>query len=380
MALCPDSSCAFRRAWALAAAALLTAAVALAAHAGSAHASTPYVAVSANHLVGASGETIRLLGVDRSGSEYMCLGGSEIFDGPVTGGAVAAMAAWHINAVRVPLNEDCWLGIDGIGPQVAGAAYQAAIAQYVQTLQSYGLIVILDLHWAAPGSHRAESQWPMADADHAPSFWASVASVFASNHGVIFDLFNEPYIPSWSCWLEGCQATYDDAGTNVVYETAGMQALLNAVRGAGASQPVMLGGLEYANDESQWLSHEPVDSAHQLAVSFHTYNEPVCDTEACWNSTLAPLTEHVPVVTGEMGEDRCRDTYINQYMPWADAHGVSYLGWTWDSTAAPSHWSCSKGPALIKNYKGVPTRFGKGLREHLAGLAASARGARRRRA
>ena len=24
------------------------------------------------------------------------------------------MKAWNINAVRVPLNEDCWLGINGV--------------------------------------------------------------------------------------------------------------------------------------------------------------------------------------------------------------------------------------------------------------------------
>jgi endoglucanase len=366
--------------------ALLTAVVALTGSAGSADArvparapvAAPHVGVSVNHLVGAGGETIRLLGVDRSGAEYMCLGGSEVFDGPVSNTAVQAMVAWHINAVRVPLNEDCWLGINGISPQVGAAAYQAAIAQYVQTLQSYGLVVILDLHWAAPGGYRAESQWPMADADHAPSFWSSVASAFSSNHGVVFDLFNEPYITSWSCWLEGCRTTYNDAGTIVTYQTAGMQSLVNAVRAAGASQPLMLGGLEYASDESQWLSHEPVDSAHQLAVSFHTYNFSACNGEPCWSSTIAPLAEKVPVITGEMGEDRCRATYINQYMPWADAHGVSYLGWTWNSTGAPSHWSCSRGPALIKNYKGVPTRFGLGLKRHLAALSVSARHAHKR--
>jgi hypothetical protein len=339
----------------------------------------PYVAVSGNHLVDSSSAPERLLGVNRSGSEYMCMGGSEIFDGPVSSESVQAMAAWHINAVRVPLNEDCWLGINGVPAAVGGGAYQGAIEQYVQTLQSFGLIVILDLHWAAPGAYRAESQWPMADADHSPSFWASVATAFASNHGVVFDLFNEPYVGSWACWLEGCQETYNDAGTVVSFKTAGMQSLVNAVRGTGATQPLMLGGLEYANDESQWLKYEPLDAAHQLVVSFHNYNEPICDTEACWNSTIAPLTEHVPVVTGEMGENRCRSTYIKQYMPWADARGVSYLGWAWDSTRAPSRWNCSRGPALIKTYKGAPTRFGAGLKEHLA-LIAPARRARRRAA
>jgi hypothetical protein len=335
-------------------------------------ASKPYVAVSGNHLVNASGETIRLLGVDRSGAEYMCLGGSQVFDGPVTAKAVAAMAAWHIDAVRVPLNEDCWLGIDGIDAKVGGVAYQRAIERYVHTLQAHGLVAILDLHWAAPGSHRAESQWPMADAEHAPEFWSSVARAFKSNHGVVFDLFNEPYSISWPCWLDGCTTSYDDSGTTVSYETAGMQSLVNAVRATGADQVLMLGGLEYSSDESEWLKYEPSDPDHQLAVSFHTYNFSGCSEESCWNSTIAPLAEQVPVITGELGENGCTDTYIDRYMPWADAHGISYLGWTWDSTGPPSNWSCSEGPALITNYEGEPTAFGIGLKEHLAALAASA--------
>src|SRR6266571_7113825 len=44
----------------------------------------------------------------------------------------------------------------------------------------------------------------------------------------------------------------------------------------------------------------------------------------------------------------------------ADAHGISYLGWTWDT------WDCASGPALISNYDGTPTAFGIGFRNHLA--------------
>jgi hypothetical protein len=348
---------------------LPAAAAARPARATSAANATPYVAVKGNHLVNAAGQTIRLLGVDRSGSEYMCTGGWGIFDGPVDGAAVQAMAAWHIDAVRVPLNEDCWLAINGVKPSLSGAAYQGAIEEYVRMLQSSGLVVILDLHWAAPGAHRAESQWPMADADHAPAFWASVAKAFASNHGVAFDLFNEPYITSWSCWLSGCGASYKDGQTTVTYQTAGMQSLVTAVRSAGATQPVLLGGLQWAGDESQWLSHEPADPAHQLAVSFHNYNFIGCDTEACWNTTIAPLARQVPVVTGELGQSGCRAGYVDKYMPWADAHGISYLGWTWDAVSAS--WTCSGGPALIKNYEGVPTTYGTGLEHHLAELAAA---------
>jgi Cellulase (glycosyl hydrolase family 5) len=338
------------------------------AFARTARVAAPTVAVSGNHLVNASGQTVRLLGVNRSGAEYECLGGSSVFDGPVNAKAVKAMAAWHIDAVRVPLNEDCWLGINGVSAQTSGKAYVKAIKRYVHTLQAHGLIAILDLHWAAPGTHVAREQWPMADADHAPAFWSSVAKTFAKNHGVVFDLFNEPFITSWTCWLSGCTTTFETSGTKVSFQTAGMQTLVNAVRSAGANQVIMLGGLSFAGDDGEWLKHEPSDPDHQLAVSFHTYNFGGC-TESCWNSMIAPLAKTVPVVTGEVGENGCTDTFIDQYMTWADSHGVSYLGWTWDSTGPPSNWDCSAGPALISDYEGTPTAFGIGLREHLAALA-----------
>jgi hypothetical protein len=359
-----------RIAAALRSTAVLAAALAFALVAQAAAAAQPYVAVDGSHLVDEAGATIRLLGVDRSGAEYECLGGEQVFDGPTDEASVAAIAAWHVNAVRVPLNEDCWLGINGIATSVGGLAYQSAIEQYVQTLQAHGIVVILDLHWAAPGDHLAASQWPMADADHAPEFWKSVASAFASNHGVIFDLFNEPYITSWSCWLEGCATSYEDEGSTVTYQSAGMQSLVDAVRSTGAGQPIMLGGLGYSSDESEWLAHQPHDPDGQLVVSFHTYNFSACNSEACWNERIAPLAERVPVITGEMGENGCKDSYIDRYMPWADEHGISYLGWTWNSTKAPSYWSCGEGPALIKTYAGKPTPFGAGLKRHLARLAA----------
>ena len=324
-----------------------------------------YVRVDGNHLVNGAGRTIKLLGVDRSGAEYMCVAGGQVFDGPSDSASVAAMASWHINAVRVPLNEDCWLGINGVA--TGGSTYQSAIFSYVRTLQSFGLYVILDLHWAAPGVHVAASQWPMADESHAPAFWKSVATIFKGNHGVIFDLFNEPYITSWGCWLHGCTASYKDNGSSVTYTTAGMQQLVDAVRATGSTAPIMLGGLGWAGNESQWLKYEPRDARHQLIVSFHNYNFGGCTSVACWNQVVAPLAKVVPVVTGEFGENGCKDVYAIKYMDWADAHGISYLGWTWDSVRAGG-WSCGGGPALITNYNGTPTAYGRGLREHLEKL------------
>jgi hypothetical protein len=325
------------------------------------------IQVRGNQLVNQNGQTIRLLGVDRSGAEYECVTSHKVFDGPSNAASVKTMVSWHINAVRVPLNEDCWLGINGV--VTGGATYRNQIVRYVRTLESFGLYVILDLHWSAPGTNIAATQWPMADADHSPAFWKSMAATFKSDHAVLFDLFNEPYIKSWSCWRSGCQTSYGLNGSNVYYQTAGMQQLVNAVRSTGATTPLMLGGLAFSSDETQWRQYEPKDPDHQLVVSFHTYSWGNCNNVSCWSADIAPLAKSFPVVTGEFGEDGCTDTYDLTFMPWADRHGVSYIGWTWDATDAG--WDCSSGPALIEDYNGKPTAYGIALKDHLAQLAKS---------
>jgi len=75
----------------------------------------PTVSVRGNHLISSKGKVVRMTGVNRSGAEYACAEGWGIWDGPTnTNSAVQAIAAWHVNAVRIPLNEDCWLGINGV--------------------------------------------------------------------------------------------------------------------------------------------------------------------------------------------------------------------------------------------------------------------------
>jgi hypothetical protein len=339
------------------------------------------IEVTGNHLTTLGGTTVRLLGVNRSSGEYNCISHSAttVFAGPTNAASIAAMTSWHVNAVRLPLNEDCWLGINGTNPRLSGAHYRAKVKRYVDSLNAAGLYVILDLHWAAPGKILANEQWPMADASHAPAFWRSVGSMFASDRAVLFDLYNEPFISSWSCWENGCSTQFTSAGRSVTYQTAGMQQLVNAVRSSGARNPLLLGGVGYASDESQWAQYEPQDPDNQLIVSFHTYNFTGCNNVGCWNQEIAPLASKVPVVTGEFGENDCADGYSLAYMNWADAHGVSYLGWAWDAT--DSGWSCTGGPALIVNYGGTPTAYGIGLQSHLAMLAsASAASAARPRA
>lgn len=321
-----------------------------------AHAGTPLsIAVSGNHFVNGAGATVRLLGVNVPSTEYACDQGWGYSAQPRTLATAQAIASWHANAVRVPLNEDCWLGLNGepSGGTDTAAGYQQAIETWVADLNAAGLYAILDLHWSAPGTDNADGQRPMPD-DHSVAFWTSVSTAFAGNHAVVFDAFNEPYSPaangnsslavSWSCWLDGgCLlpvANQDDPINDAdTYTAVGMQAIVDAIRATGSAQPILLGGLSYANDLSGWLAHEPVDPDHQLAASFHNYYGEACDTTSCWESTIASLSTHVPVVTGEFdqgydcaGSPTSPDalsTFDTTFMNWADADGVSYLAWGW---------------------------------------------------
>src|SRR5665213_2534271 len=217
------------------------------------------VHVSNGQLVDGNGKTIRLLGLDVGGTEKGCVESGLVTNGePLTQATADAIKSWKVNAVRVPLNEDCWLGINGVSPAVSAQAYQAAIKQWVTYLHNDGIIAILDLHFAAPATVLANSEYPMADEDHSPTFWQQVASAYKSDPAVIFDLFNEPYIgntgvtttssvPNWTCWLNGCTVV-DNHNTNITYTTAGMQQLVDTVRSTGATQPIMVGGLNYAGD------------------------------------------------------------------------------------------------------------------------------------
>jgi endoglucanase len=320
------------------------------------------------------GKPTRLLGVSHSGSEYLCArdGARGVFEGPDPDALAASLLAWgHVNTVRLPLNEDCWLGINGVSAATSGPAYRAAIVQYASRLHAHGLFTVVDLHWSSPGSHPALGQQPMPDADHAPTFWASVAGAFEGDPMTVFDLFNEPFVtPSnastsdpWACWADGCTVTVSTGEVAGSWRAAGMRELVAAVRGVGARNVIMLGGLGYANDLTGWLAHVPIDPLGQLAASFHLYNFNPCADATCWDAQIAPVAVRVPVITGELGENDCAHGLLDAYLPWADAHHVSYLGWSWNA------WDCAKGPALISGYEGTATAFGQGLRDHLATTA-----------
>jgi hypothetical protein len=312
--------------------------------------SPPALYVKGSHIVDGDGRRVQLNGVNRSGTEYACAQGWGIFDGPSDRRSIKAIRSWHVHAVRVPLNEDCWLEINGVSAEFGGAAYRKAITRFVRRLERAGINPILDLHWTAPGDQLADGQRPMPDADHSPDFWRSVAHRFGADQAVIFDLFNEPHDVSWRCWRRGCAIDG--------WRAVGMQRLVDVVRNAGATNVLMVGGLGWAGDLSKWSAERPRDPLHRLVASWHVYDFGSCTDEACWRSQIDGVAGHAPTLIGEFGEVDCAHGFIDGLMRWADREKLGYVAWTWDN------WPSCDGPTLITSYDGTPTAYGLGVRDH----------------
>ena len=340
--------------------------------------------MAGNHLVDArSGQTFIPRGVNWPSFEYACSDGYGYANsagadkvGPTAAGA-ALIASWHINTVRLPLNQDCWLGDDGLPRFGQAPGYRAAVRRWVSALHKAGLAVVLDLHWSGPAGVVADGQRAMPD-DRSDDFWSSVARTFKKDRSVIFDVFNEPYSRydangalvfdlTWDCWRAGGCAvprTGDrqtlDGGT---FTAIGMWALVDAIRATGAKQPIMLGGIDYASDLRSWLANRP--GYKQVVASFHNYGGHLCHNTACWDEVIQPIAAEAPVVTGEFGETDCA-TSPKTFMDWADRHGVGYLMWAW--WVLPD--SACSSLAVIADVKGTARApNGTALKAQLAALA-----------
>ena len=351
-----------------------------------------FVHVSGSHLIGIHGKPLRLVGVNRSGTEYACAGpvdgggfGYGVFQGPADDRSVRAMLSWKINAVALPLNEACWLGgYAGLNPQFTGARYRSAIVQYVQRLNRFGIYVVLRLSAAAPGDMAfgsdtsSTNEVPMADSDHAVAFWSSLAGTFKRNKMVLFHTFDEPHDVDWPCLLQGCTAVDAPDGKSRYgsYETAGNQSMVDAIRTAGARQPIILSGPDFASDLSGWQQYLPRDPAHQLVANISSFD--YSDYVVSHRAELRAFSRSHPVIVGGFGDTSCTSAYSSKLMAIMDSLKQSYLAWTWNTVQ--DYGGCSN--ALLDDagapiadqpagyYSARPSGYGRGVRDHYRALPA----------
>ncbi|HSW96533.1 MAG TPA: cellulase family glycosylhydrolase [Candidatus Saccharimonadales bacterium] len=326
------------------------------------HAATLHI--SGNKILMADGQPIQIHGVGRSGTDYACVQNQGVFDGASDGASIQAIKSWHINAVRLGLNEDCWLGINGAPAAYSGTNYQNAIKQFVTLLNQNGIIADIDLHWSAPGTTLAKGQAPMADKDHSLAFWTSVATTFKDNPLVIFEAFNEPYpdnasnsTAAWQCWLNGGTCS------GISFQAAGMQEIITTIRATGATNLILLGGVNYAGHITEMMQYLPNDPLHNIAAAWHQYRlagiSP-CVTATCLDPKIGNIMTQLPVVATEFGETDCQADFLNAVMNYFDSKQQGYFAWKW------TVGKC-QDISLINDYAGTPsTVYGQAYKTHLA--------------
>ena len=277
-----------------------------------------------------------------------------------------------LNTVRFPLNEASWLNYtcydsrSGAAAKlyspVAGggykpdpkSAYQATVKRAVADATAAGLYVILVDFFGAPNNDTGRPLCPIgqpgfANADHSLEFWKSVADTFKDNPAVIFELFNEPFGNNvYNDWVvqtgsntynPGTDATtLRDGGAyspfhtqnntngnamvtvNQTWQVAGMQAMLNTVRGEGATNVVLTAPVGWAGEIETWLASRPTDPIAQLGVAWHVYGYRKGQDPA-----LRVLAAGYPIlITETYGLDA-----IGGYK-WAASQGIGYAWCCWN--------------------------------------------------
>jgi hypothetical protein len=369
----------------------------------------PVIRVNGNHFVDGDGRRLHLQGVNLSGLEAAPMHGWT--PGNPWSGQTGTpepdwtlFRRWGINIVRIPLNEASWLGatcVDAVGAfggppgsrrkADPGDNYQAAVKTAVSSAGAQGLLVILDLHWTAPGPWCPMAQNAQADEDHSVAFWHQLATTFRDNLGVVFELFNEPFSDGltggqepWRVLRDGGRftrfATGGKPGT-MAYEwtAAGMQQLLDTIRATGAVNVVLAPGLDYTSDLSRWAEFALQDPQHQLGVAWHAYpkygaafgsvdySQPNHGVQA-FRVAQGLQTAGWPVLITEFGDRNAPGTttapFVSALLPTVDGMGIGYLGWTWDVWQDPAN-------VLIKDATGTPSDgYGVYVKQHYLCVAA----------
>jgi endoglucanase len=176
--------------------------------------------------------------------------------------------------------------------------------------------------------------------------------------------------------------TGDGARYTVAYNwsSAGMQAMLNAVRATGATNVVLVGAPTWCQDLSKWVEYKPNDPLNQIAAVWHGYpnSDKVGDPKSAqpklgsiaytWAQKVLDAGYPVVIITefGDHNAPGTRDApFVSNLLPWADKAGASYLGWAWGP------WK-DHDNVLIKDASGTPTDgYGEYVKQHYLCVAES---------
>jgi len=373
--------------------------------------------VDGNKLRNQVGEVIQLRGVSLMGGEYTAINGwrpEDPFGDSVGEYTWTALHNWHVNSIRITLNETSYLGIQCVtalsGPAYnrpgkiqesdPGHNYRSRLKEIVDRATRERLYVILVLNYSAPNDSQNQVDQvsaqcavdfnPLPDKDHAIDFWTQLAAEYKTYSNVIFELFDNPHIDQWR-YFDGTKADAWKAlrdGTTInsytplwptknkhLWQSAGMQELLNTIRQTGARNVVLQSGLPGGNLEL-WLTYKSMDPLNQTGAAWHAfpsggskwgddcYSYPSWCDDRAYSFVDNILSQGYPVIVTQFADRSADGTpeapFASSLLPKLDGMGVSYIAWTFK----PDHENFA---TLIKDKDGTATDgYGRYVKSHYA--------------
>jgi hypothetical protein len=278
---------------------------------------SPELKTSGNRLVTADGKEVWLQGVN------VCnLSVSPDEEHEILWSVHVAIHDWKANVIRLPVLDGFWFGKDKDKSNGCDSeTYRAITDKVIKIAAANGAYIVFDLHrYMTPDQSCVD-------------FWRDAAARYKNNPAVLFDILNEPHDTTWDVWRNGGPVEIKGKDPKTV-QSVGMQALVDTVRGTGAKNIIVAGGLGWAFDLTGIVNGYALDDkgGNGIMYATHFYN-----WHAGWAAHIMGTAAKYPVLVGECGADVNKMNFIpldQQEDPytWApDAIGFiqkNHLNWT----------------------------------------------------
>ncbi|MGA2679060.1 MAG: glycoside hydrolase family 5 protein [Sedimentisphaerales bacterium] len=329
--------------------------------------------VKGNQILNSKNEPVTLRGVNTSTLEFTSDG-----EGHIIETIRVAIDDWKVNIIRLPLSQDRWFG-KAPDQNDDYKSYRLLVKEAVDLCNSKRCYIILDLHWSDANEWGKNiGQQSMPDRNSV-IFWKDIASLYANNPSVLFDIYNEPRDVTWDVWLNGGTTTSrpnrPGAGLRpITYETVGMQEMLNTIRATGAKNVVVVGGLDWAYDFSGILEGRQLKDPNGNGVIYanHVYDNK-SESVFTWIANMEEASAKFPIIVSEFGgaggpnrrggwwgqspSTAMGDDWLLHVLQAIQDHNWSFTAWDLHTTA---------GPVLISDWNYMPTpEFGVYVKELL---------------
>lgn len=230
------------------------------------------------------------------------------------------MAATGANVIRLPVHPHYW--------QADPDYLWRYLDQAVAWTGELGMYLIIDWHSIGnvkTGKAPLMPELYSHDWQMTLDFWTAVAQHFHNTPHVLFEIFNEPQGIGPRQWQ------------------AAATELVQAIRHQGASQVVIVGGVEYARD-LRWALDNPVPDDN-IAYAAHIYPLHKAPT---WTTYFGQVAEEYPVLITEWGFmaglssekqdfllNGTDETYGRPFLSYLNEQNIGWIACWYDETWEP---------------------------------------------